>query len=200
MWASCLFAPAASLADPGLIEERGAPEGTQRSFAIGVETGLVIPVADGPLCPDGAECLFGVGLAIGFPFSYRWHQGTGLGFDYEFWVQNANGVYEATVTQAFTVLVRHAFLLDRSLRPIVRVRGGFLMLGPSFRVDTLGGTAEVAFGGETEITPTTIFTFTLGGQVLRTRAFTTEADDVPRAEHGGVDGALILRVGMSFLL
>ena len=198
--ASLTLSPGRAEAD---TEERvpgTVPEGSDLSLAIGVETGMVIPVADRPLCPDGAECPFGIGLAIGIPFSYRWGQGTGLGFGYEFWVQNGNGVYEATVTQAFTVLIRQTFLLDRSLRPVLRVRGGFLLLGPSFRVDTLGGTAELAFGGEAEISPTTLFTFMLGGQVLRTGAFTTTADDVRRGESGGVNAALVLRLGITFLL
>lgn len=161
---------------------------------------MVIPVARKPLCPDGEECLFGVGWAFGFPFSYRWAQGTGLGFGYEFWVQNGNGVYNATVSQAFTVLVRQSFLVDRSLRPALRLRGGFLMMGPSFRVETIGGTAEIAFGGEADISLSSVFTFMLGGQILRTQAFTTEADGVERSVAGGVNGALILRLGVTFLL
>ncbi len=198
MWVSCLVLPATVQADsteiPG-VAQLGKP-----SFALGVETGLVIPVASKPLCPDGSQCLFGVGWAFGFPFSYRWAKGTGLGVGYEFWVQNANGVYEATVSQAFTAIVRQSFLLHRSIHPVLRLRGGFLMLGSSFRVATIGGTAEVAFGGEVELTPTTLFTFLLGGQVLSTRAFTTSADGIRRSVASGVDAALILRVGITFLL
>lgn len=176
-----------------------APAG-EPFFALGVETGLVIPVASKPLCPDGFECLFGVGWALGFPFSYRWAKGTGLGVGYEFWLQNSNGVYEATIVQAFTALLRQSFLTHKAVHPVLRLRGGFLMLGPSFRVATIGGTAEFAFGGETELTPTTLFTFLLGGQILRTRAFTTQADGARRSVAGGVDAALILRVGIAFLL
>lgn len=198
LWALCLSLPRSVRADSTEIPGT-APEGAP-SFALGVETGLVMPVARKPLCPDGYECLFGVGLALGFPFSYRWANGAGLGFGYELWLQNGNGVYEATITQAFTVLVRQSFLLDRSVHPVLRLRGGFLMLGPSFRVDTIGGTAEFAFGGETELTPSSLFTFLLGGQVLRTRAFTTRADGAPRSVAGGVDAALILRLGLTFLL
>jgi hypothetical protein len=190
--------PAAVQADSTEITG-AASEGT-RSFVLGVETGLAIPVADRSLCPDGFECLFGVGWAIGFPFSYRWAKGTGLGVCYEFWVQNGNGVYEATVTQAFTAFLRQSFLLDRSVHPVLRLRGGFLMLGPSFRVATIGGTAEIAFGGEAEVTPTTLFTFLLGAQILRTRAFDTQADGARRSVTGGVDAALVLRVGIAFLL
>ncbi len=198
VWALCLVSPGVVHADSTEITG-AAPEGA-RSFALGVETGLVIPVADEPLCPDGFECLFGVGWAIGFPFSHRWPKGTGLGVGYEFWVQNGNGVYEATVTQAFTALLQQSFLLDRSVHPVLRVRGGFLMLGPSFRVATIGGTAEIALGGEAELTPTTLFTFLLGGQILRTRAFDTRADGARRSVTGGVDAALVLRVGIAFLL
>ena len=177
-----------------------APPEKISAFALGVETGLVVPVARGPLCPEREQCLFGVGWAIGIPFSYRWEQGTGLGFGYELWLNNANGVYEVTGTQAFTVLVRQTFLLDRSVRPVLRVRGGFVMLGSSFRVDTVGGTAELAFGGEAEITPSSLFSFQLGGQILRTRPFTTAGDGVRRSERGGVNAALLVRVGVAFLL
>ena len=198
LWALCLALPRSAQADSAEIPG-AAPEG-ETSFALGVETGLVIPVASKSLCPDGYECLFGVGWAFGLPFSYRWAKGTGLGFGYEFWLQNGNGVYEATITQAVTVLLRQSFLSDRSVHPVLRLRGGFLMLGPSFRVDTIGGTAEVAFGGEAELTPSSLFTFLLGGQILRTRAFTTQADGARRSIAGGVDAALILRVGVVFLL
>lgn len=177
-----------------------APEGTTQRFAIGVEVGLVLPVADEPLCPSGSECLFGAGAAVGIPFSYRWKQGTGLGFGYEFWIQNSDGVYDAAVTQAFTVLFRHAFLSDRSLRPVLRVRGGFLLLGPTFRVDTVGGTAELAFGGEADINRNTVFSFLVGGQVLATQPFTTSADGVRRGEGSGVNAALLFRVGIAYLL
>lgn len=198
VWALCLVSPGSVQADSTQIPG-AAPEGTP-SFTLGVETGLVIPVAQKPLCPGGFECLFGVGWAFGFPFSYRFAKGTGLGAGYEFWVQNGNGVYEATIAQAFTALLRQSFLLSRSVHPVLRLRAGFLMLGPSFRVATIGATAEVAVGGEAELTPTTLFTFLLGGQILRTRAFTTQADGARRSVAGGVDAALILRVGIVFLL
>ena len=198
VWALCLLSPRYVQADSREIPAT-ATEGAP-SFALGVETGLVIPVASKPLCPDDFECLFGVGWGFGFPFSYRWAKGMGLGVGYEFWLQNGNGVYEATIAQAFTALLRQSFLLDRSVHPVLRLRGGFLMLGPSFRIATIGGTAEVAFGGEAELTPTTLFTFLLGGQILRTRAFTTQADGARRSVAGGVDAALILRVGIAFLL
>lgn len=74
------------------------------------------------------------------------------------------------------------------------------MLGSSFRVDTVGGTAELAFGGEAEITPSSVFSFQLGGQILRTHAFTTTGDGVRRSERGGVNAALLMRVGVAFLL
>ncbi|MEM8609775.1 MAG: hypothetical protein AAGF92_21945 [Myxococcota bacterium] len=191
--------PRAALADEA-VGVRNAPEGSRDRFAIGIEVGLVIPVADKPLCPSGSECLFGAGLAVGIPFSYRWKQGTGLGFSYELWVQNSDGVYQSTVSQAFAVLLRHSFLADRSLRPLLRARGGVLILGPTFGVDTVGGTAEIAFGGETDINRSTVFSFLLGGQVLSTRPFTTSADGVRRAEGGGVNAALVFRVGIAYLL
>ena len=177
-----------------------APEAVNPRFALGIEAGLVLPVADDPLCPSGSDCLFGVGAAIGIPFSYRWKQGTGLGFSYEFWIQNSDGVYDAAVAQAFTVLLRQSFLLDRSLRPVLRARGGFLLLGPTFAIDTIGGTAELAFGGETDINRNTVFTFLLGGQILKTQPFTTSSDGVRRAEGSGVNAALVFRVGIHYLL
>lgn len=195
----CLALPGAVAADEPELTG-AAPEGTRHRFGLGIEVGLVLPVADKPLCPSGSECLFGAGAAIGIPFSYRWKRGTGLGFGYEFWIQNSDGVYDAAVTQAFTVLVRQTFLSDRSLRPLLRVRGGFVLLGPTFQVDTVGATAEIAFGGETDINRKTVFTFLLGGQVLSTRAFTTSADGVRRGEGNGINAALLFRVGITYLL
>ncbi|MGB5810904.1 MAG: hypothetical protein WBG86_10255 [Polyangiales bacterium] len=193
------MAPGRAGADERILLDT-APEGADRPFAIGPEVGLVMPVARTPVCPSGAECLLGVGFAFGIPFTYRWKQGTGIGFEYEFWVLNGNAVYEATVTQAFTAIVRQSFLVDRRLRPVLRLRGGFLILGPSFGANTIGGVGEAAFGGETDIAPTSVFHFLLGAQLFGTRPFTTSADGVARAQSGGINAALVLRVGISFLL
>ncbi|MEM7435037.1 MAG: hypothetical protein AAF436_07785 [Myxococcota bacterium] len=198
-WALAFASPETAFADS--LELTGtAPERVNLSFSVGIEVGLVIPVATKPLCPSGAECLFGAGAAIGIPLSYRWNQGTELGFDYEFWILNSDGVYEAAVAQAFTALLRQSFLVDRSVRPVLRARGGLLLLGPTFGVDTLGGTLELAFGGEAEMNRNMLFSFTLGGQLLWTQPFTTSSDGVARSQDGGVNAALVLRIGIHYLL
>lgn len=199
VWALSLGLPSAVGADAPILVDT-VPEASERPWAVGLEVGMVIPVAREPLCPSGSQCLFGVGLAVGIPFSYRWKQGTGLGFEYEIWVQNGNAVYQTTVSQMFTAILRQTFLLDRALHPVLRARGGFLILGPSFGVDTVGGTAELAFGGETEIVPSTVFNFMLGAQLIHTRPFTTSSDGVARSESGGINAALVLRIGISYLL
>jgi len=141
-----------------------------------------------------------VGWAIGVDFSYRWKEGIGLGFGYEFWLLTANGVYGITVPQLFTASLRYSFLPDRRMHPLLRLRGGFLMLGPSFRVATVGGTAEIGFGGEVEVSTDTVFSFLLTGNLLRTRSFYTPADGALRGIEGVLDAMLGLRVGFHFLL
>jgi hypothetical protein len=133
-------------------------------------------------------------------FSYRWANGIGLGFGYEFWLLTANGVYETTVPQMFTGLLQYSFLPNHATHPLLRLRGGFLVLGPGFRVDTIGGTVEIGVGAEVELSSDTVFSFLVTGNLLRTQSFITQADNAPRAVDGPLDAMLVLRVGFNFLL
>jgi hypothetical protein len=196
--ALCLAAPQLGRADSG--ELPGGPLAREGSIALGAETGMVIPLSTNRLCPDGYECIADLGWAVGVNFSYRWANGIGLGFGYEFWLMTANGVYETTVPQMFTGLLQYSFLPDHATHPLVRLRGGFLMLGPSFRVDTIGGTLEIGAGAEVELSSDTVFSFLVTGNLLRTQPFTTSADNAQRAVDGALDAMLVLRVGFNFLL
>ena len=196
--ALCLAAPQPGRADSG--ELPGGPPEREGSIAVGAETGLVVPLSTNRLCPAGYGCIADIGWAIGVNLSYRWANGIGLGFGYEFWLLTANGVYETTVPQMFTGLLQYSFLPNHATHPLLRLRGGFLMLGPSFRVDTIGGTAEIGVGAEVELTSNTVFSFLVTGNLLRTQSFTTPADNALRAVDGALDAMLVLRVGFNFLL
>jgi hypothetical protein len=198
LWALCLTAPQPLRADSG--ELPGGPPERQGSIAVGVETGLVIPLSTHRLCPAGYECIADVGWAVGINVSYRWANGIGLGFGYELWLLTANGVYESTVPQMFTGLLQYSFLPNHATHPLLRLRGGFLMLGPSFSVATIGGTAEIGAGAEVEISSSTVFSFLVTGNLLRTQSFTTAADGALRGVDGALDAMLVLRVGFNFLL
>lgn len=194
----CVLVPKPLHADAG--ELPGEPPGRIGELAVGPETGLVIPLSNNRLCPADAECIADVGWAVNVGFSYRWRNGLGLGFGYEFWLLTANGVYEVTVPQSFMGVLQYSFLPARRTHPLVRVRGGLLLLGPSFRVAALGGTAEIGAGAEVELTADTVFSFLVTGNVLRTASFVTPADDVLRAASGAIDAMLVLRIGFNFLL
>ncbi len=198
LWALCLAAPQPGRADSG--ELPGGPPAREGSFVVGVETGLVVPLSTNRLCPAGYECIADVGWAVGVNFSYRWANGIGLGFGYEFWLLTANGVYETTVPQMFTGLLQYSFLPNHATHPLLRLRGGFLILGPSFRVDTIGATVEIGAGAEVELSSDTVFSFLVTGNLLRTQSFTTWADNAQRAVDGPLDAMLVLRVGFNFSL
>ena len=193
-----LAAPQRGRADTA--ELPGGPPEREGSIAVGVETGLVVPLSTNRLCPPGYGCIADFGWAIGVNLSYRWANGIGLGFGYEFWLLTANGVYETTVPQMFTGLLQYSFLPNHATHPLLRLRGGFLMLGPSFRVATIGGTAEIGVGAEVELTSDTVFSFLVTGNLLRTQSFTTPGDGALRAIDGALDAMLVLRVGFNFLL
>jgi len=161
---------------------------------------MVIPLSTNRLCPQGYGCIADLGWAIGLNFSYRWSKGIGLGFGYELWLLTANGVYETSVPQMFTGLLQYSFLPKNALHPLIRLRGGFLVFGPSFRVATMGGMAEIGAGAEVELSHGTAFTFLVTGNLLRTRSFTTPADGALRAVDAPLDAMLVLRVGFNFLL
>lgn len=198
LWVICLAAsqPRSAAAD----ELPGGPSARTGSIAVGAETGLVIPLSTNRLCPPDYGCIADLGWAVDVGFSYRWANGIGLGFGYEFWLLTANGVYETTVPQMFLALLQYSFLPKRRIHPLVRLRGGFLILGPSFRVATIGGAAEIGIGGEVELGSDMVFSFLLTGNLLRTQAFTTRADGAARAVDGALDAFLGLRVGINFLL
>lgn len=194
----CLCAPRLAGADSGDLP--GGPPQREGSFAIGPETGMVIPLSTDRLCPDGYGCIADFGWAVGLNFSYRWANGIGLGFGYEFWLLSANGVYEISVPQMFTALLQYSFLPNHATHPLIRLRGGFLILGPSFRVATMGGTAEIGAGAEVELSSDTVFSFLVTGNLLRTSSFTTPADGALRGVDGALDAMLVLRIGFNFLL
>ena len=194
----CLARPASLRADSSNLP--GGPQEREGSFAIGPETGLVIPVSTHRLCPDGYQCIADLGWAVGLGFSYRWANGIGLGFGYEFWLLAANGVYEITVPQSFLGVLQYSFLPNHATHPLIRLRGGLLLLGPSFRVATIGGTLEIGTGAEVEISHDSVFSFLVTGNLLRTRAFETPGDGALRATSGALDAMLVLRVGFNFLL
>jgi hypothetical protein len=178
----------------------GGPPKREGVFAIGPEAGLVIPLSTNRLCPEGSQCILDLGLAVDVAFSYRWKNGFGLGFGYEFWLMTANGVYETTVVQSFLLNLQYSFLPDRVTHPLIRLRGGPALLGPSFRVATVGGTAEIGVGAEVELESDIAFTFLVTGNLIRTGSFVTPADDVLRASTGALDALLVLRIGFNFYL
>jgi hypothetical protein len=197
-FAFCLAAPRWAGADSS--ELPGGPPAREGAFAIGPETGMVIPLSTNRLCPEGYGCIADLGWAVGLNFSYRWAKGIGLGFGYELWLLTANGVYETSVPQMFTGLLQHSFLPARATHPLIRLRGGFLILGPSFRVATMGGMAEIGVGAEVELSHNTVFSFLVTGNLLRTRSFTTPGDGALRGVDAPLDAMLVLRVGFNFLL
>jgi hypothetical protein len=160
----------------------------------------VVPLSNDRLCPAGYQCIAEIGGAFGLGFTYRWANGLGLGFAYEFWWLTANGVYETTVPQSFLGVLQSSFLPSRRTHPLLRIRGGLLLLGPSFRVATLGGTAEIGGGGEVEIGSDAVFSFLLTGNLIRTGSFVTPADGVTRGVDAALDAMLVLRIGFNFLL
>ena len=87
----CLAAPSSLRADSS--ELPGGPSKRTGDFAIGPETGLVIPLSTNRLCPSGVQCIADVGWAVDVAFSYRWANGVGLGFAYEFWMLSACLLY-----------------------------------------------------------------------------------------------------------
>jgi len=198
LWALCFAWPQSLRADSG--ELPGGPPEREGLIAVGVETGLVVPLSTNRLCPADYACIADIGWAVGVDFSYRWANGIGLGFGYEFWLLTANGVYETTVPQMFTALLQYSFLPNHATHPLLRLRGGFLMLGPSFRVATIGGTAEIGAGAEVELSSNTVFSFLVTGNLLRTQSFITSADGALRGVDGALDAMLVLRVGFNFLL
>ena len=196
--ALCLVMPAAVRADAG--ELPGGPPKRPGAFAIGPETGLVVPLSTNRLCPSGYECIAEIGWAVSVGFTYRWANGLGLGFAYEFWWLTGNGVYESTVPQSFLGVLQYSFLPTRRTHPLIRLRGGLLLLGPSFRVATLGGMAEIGGGGEVEIGSDSAFSFLVTGNLLRTGSFVTPADGALRGADGALDAMLVLRIGFNFML
>jgi hypothetical protein len=196
--ALCLVTPASLRADAGVLP--GGPPERQGSFAIGPEIGLVVPLSNKRLCPAGYECIAEIGGSVGLGFTYRWANGIGLGFGYEFWWLTGNGVYETPVPQSFLGVLQYSFLQDRRTHPLVRLRGGLLLFGPSFRVATLGGMAEIGGGAEVEIGSDSVFSFLVTGNLLRTGSFVTPADGALRGVDAALDAMLVLRVGFNFLL
>jgi hypothetical protein len=159
----------------------------------------VFPVADDALCPADAECIFGGGGGLGGGIERRWPSGYAMGVGYDFWFLDANGVYEITVLQMVSLGVRYFFLPKLQSHPFIGGRIGGLVLGDTFKVDSVGAAAQLRAGVEIEITDTVAFSVASAWRLFFASAFTTPNDGVERAQGGGVSVAGTLQFGLSIL-
>ncbi len=169
-----------------------------RPARLGGEFQLVTtsPLSGGALCPVGAECILGGGVALGAGVGRRWASGLSLGLSYELWLLDSGGVFEVFVVQSISAAVRLGFLPGRRAHPFVEGRAGAAVMGGSFRVGALGALFEPRVGVDLELTERTAITGFLGLRWLLSSPFTTSNDGVRRGEFGGPALAMTLGVGL----
>lgn len=164
-----------------------------------VHGSLVFPIADDPLCPSGADCIFGTGGGIGGRVERRWPTGIALSVVYEAWFHDSSSVWEVSTLQMIGAGLRYFFMEEIMWHPYVGVQGGLAIFGDTLKASGIGGAVEPIIGIEWELSQTLAFTFALAGRMFLTSSFTTENDGVERAADQGVNAALSLRFGLAIM-
>ncbi|MFW5924658.1 MAG: hypothetical protein ACOCV4_00750 [Myxococcota bacterium] len=188
--------PVEDAADPIPIP---LPSERSAHFAGEVHLDAVFPVATEPLCPPGAECIFGSGAGVGAIFERRWRSGWAIGGAYDLWILDGNGVHEVTTIQNPAVSLRYRFLRRNMSHPFVAGQIGALLLGDSFGVAAAGGSVEGIVGVEIEMSPNLALVVASAWRLFMTSSFETGNDDVRRVEDQGVNLGATLRLGLAFL-
>ncbi len=195
--AALFAAPSARAGEP--FEVPRPPQEHPPIIAGEARVDVVFPLARRPLCPRGSECVFGGGAGLGGVLEWRWPSGWGLGFGYDVWFLDGNGVHELTTMQVLRLTFRHHFLLERQAHPWVGGALGGLVFGDTFAADAGGALLDVQAGLEVELTASLVFTAGVLGRFFATSSFRTASDGVERAERIGVNGALVLTAGLVLL-
>ena len=187
--------------DPGLaeanaFEEPPAPEEVEPRRAGELMVDAVVPVYRPELCPLGAQCVFGGGGGVGATLEWRFPRGRAFGFGYDVSFLDGSGVWELSTFQMVRGTLRWYGLPQKLIHPYAGLSAGVVLLGDTFTVDAVGGGVDLMAGAEVEITSGLSFTGAIAVRLFAVSEFTTEADDVTRADSFGVNAAILLRFGL----
>jgi len=173
------------------------PDAIDPVLAVDVHFSAVVPIASGPLCPPGEECVFGAGGGVGLGLERRWPNGIALGIGYDAWFLDSNNVYELAVMQMLSARLRYYFLPESIVHPWLGVAVGALIFGDTLQIATLGvaGVAEV--GLEWELTESIALLLGIPFRFFTTSSFQTRRDRVERAEEPGLNVAAAFQFGLA---
>lgn len=172
------------------------PDELPPHWAAQFDVAAVFPVRQGPLCPEGAACVFGGGAGVGAALDWRWPRGFAAGIGYDIWFLDGNGVYEITSMQTLGGRARFYGFPRHMFHPFIGASVGVVLFGDVFQRNAFGGSVEGVTGIELEITPTLTFTAALAARFFATGPFRSESDGVGRSDRFGLNGALALRFGL----
>ncbi len=157
----------------------------------------VIPLSDSSVCPAQSACVLGSGGGFGGSVELRWFQRVGLLLGYEIWILDGEGVWELSTMQSLHVGVRYVFW-DRSIwHPYVTAGPTFLLLGDTFGVESVGGGVDARLGVELELSALLALNVALRGRLFTLSPFTTEGDNVRRAQGFDLNALLAIEVGIT---
>ncbi|MEM9189587.1 MAG: hypothetical protein AAGF12_10460 [Myxococcota bacterium] len=174
----------------------------EREPVLGVHVFLsgVLPVqTSSTLCPDEAECVFGVGGGVGAALEQRWPTGPALGLAYEAWFLDSAGVFEVGLLHTLRAQVRYLFFSSGVLHPYLGGGVSFLLFGDSFRARTAGVAIDLMVGVELELTASISLVLAAPWRVFSLAPFTSPRDGVARSESIGISTAFSLQVGLAII-
>ncbi|MEM9864008.1 MAG: hypothetical protein AAF938_20580 [Myxococcota bacterium] len=154
------------------------------------------PLQRDTLCPDDADCIYSGGGGVGAALAWRFPRGLSVGFGYDVSFLDGNGVYEITTQHFFSGDVRYYGLRSSLVHPYVGASLGLVILGDAFQDNVFGAGLDVGAGLEIELTSTLAFTLGISGFFFSTGSFRSDSDGVRRSDSFGVNGSLLLRVGL----
>lgn len=175
------------------------PEELDAVLAVEVHVSAVQPVLRDPLCPPGADCVFGAGGGVGGSLERRWPTGMSLGLAYDAWFLDSNNIYELALMQMLSARVRYYMLQDTALHPHLGVGAGALIFGDTLQIATVGFAVEVSVGVEWEVTESIAVSAALPWRLFTTSSFQTTRDRAERAEEAGINLAVSLQLGLTIV-
>jgi hypothetical protein len=157
---------------------------------------MVAPLERGTICPGGADCVLGPGIALGVHVERRGADGLGLIAGYDFFMVDGDGVFELGALQVLRGGVRYVIDDAWRVHPFVDATFGVLAFGDTTRIATMGGMLTAGGGAEFELSESVAFVTALQAWFLATGPFVT-VDGVTRSADFGVNAVLQIAIGVS---
>lgn len=197
--AALLAASAASAQDAPRVEPPPAPQDLPATLSVEVHGTFEAPIERSAICPPAEGCVLGLGVGVGAQIERRTADRVGLFAAYDFWLLDANGVFELGALHAARGGIRYVIDDSWLVHPFIDAAIGFVVFGDTGNVATVGGVITAGGGAELELSEAVAFVAAAEAWVFATTPFETR-DAITRADPFGVNVALQITLGIAVVV